>query len=494
MRVVMVAAECLPFAKAGGLGDVIGVLPVELEKLGLDVSILLPRYRSIDLQKFGFQPYAVRSDARVTLGWEQLPYDVHVGAIPGSSVKVFLLGNNRFFDRDGIYFDPGTGKDFHDQADRWIFFNRAAMEFLKNETPNADIIHCHDHQTALIPAYLRRFYRHDGGFSRTRSVYTIHNLGYQGLFPREVMMRAGFDDAEFYPTSPFEFYGAFNFMKVGIVYADLITTVSPTYAREIQDGKEYGYGLEGVLRERSRDIVGILNGVDVQSWDPKTDPLIPNHFDVAKLEGKKQNKRALLREFGLDGSRLDRPVLSMISRIDVQKGFDLLVTILDYLLSKDLHFLLLGTGNKETEAYLRTVVDRYPGKASIRFAFENQLAHLTEAGADIFLMPSKYEPCGLNQMYSLRYGTVPVVRATGGLADTITEFNPETGEGTGFRFDAYDPADFRSAVDRALAVWPDRKLWTKLMRNGMKQDFSWSRSASKYMDVYTGLRKSSSDF
>src|SRR6185436_9464208 len=191
--------------------------------------------------------------------------------------------NDRFFDRDGMYFDPNTGKDYPDQADRWIFFNRAAMEFLKSEIPNTDIIHCHDHQTALIPAYLRRFYRHDGGFSKTRSVYTIHNLGYQGLFPREVMGRAGFDDAEFYPTSPFEFYGAFNFMKVGIVYADRITTVSPTYAREIQDSKEYGYGLEGVLRDRSRDIVGILNGVDVYTWDPKTDPLISNHFDAAKL-------------------------------------------------------------------------------------------------------------------------------------------------------------------------------------------------------------------
>src|SRR4051812_17225749 len=189
----MVAAECLPFAKAGGLGDVIGVLPVELEKLGIEVSVILPRYRSIDLQRFGFQPYAIRSGARVSLGWEQLSYDVHSSVIPGSSVRVFLIGNDRFFDRDGMYFDPNTGKDYWDQADRWIFFNRAAMEFLKNEIPNADIIHCHDHQTALVPAYLRRFYRHDGGFSKTRSVYTIHNLGYQGLFPREVMVRAGFD-------------------------------------------------------------------------------------------------------------------------------------------------------------------------------------------------------------------------------------------------------------------------------------------------------------
>jgi starch synthase len=493
-RVVMVAAECVPFAKAGGLGDVIGALPVELAKLGVDVTVLLPRYRSVDLQKFAFQSYPRRADTRVPLGWELLPYDVHTGVIPGSSVKVFLIGNDRFFDRDGIYVDPSTSKDFPDQADRWIFFNRAVMDFLKNEYPNADVIHCHDHQTALIPAYLRRFYRHDGGFSKTRSVYTIHNMGYQGLFPREVMQRAGFDDAEFYPTSPFEFYGVFNFMKLGIVYADLVTTVSPTYAREIQDSKEYGYGLEGVLRERSRDVIGILNGIDVESWNPATDPLIAARYNESDLDGKQENRRALLREFGLDGNRLDRPILAVISRIDVQKGFDLLVSILDHLLNQDLHFLLLGKGNRETESYLLTIVERYSGKASIRFAFENRLAHITEAGSDILLMPSKYEPCGLNQMYSLRYGTVPVVRATGGLADTVVEFDRATGLGTGFRFGPYDPEEFRSAVDRALSVWPDRKSWQRLMRNGMEQDFSWRRSAGKYLELYTAFSNSASNF
>jgi starch synthase len=494
VRVVMVAAECVPFAKAGGLGDVIGALPVELEKLGAHATILLPRYRSIDLQKFGFQSYPRRDDSRVSLGWELLPYDVHAGVIPGTSVKVFLIGNDRFFDRDGIYVDPSTGKDFPDQADRWIFFNRAVMDFLKNEYPNVDVIHCHDHQTALIPAYLRRFYRHDGGFSKTRSVYTIHNMGYQGLFPREVMQRAGFDDAEFYPASPFEFYGVFNFMKVGIVYADLVTTVSPTYAHEIQESKEYGYGLEGVLRERSRDVVGILNGIDVESWNPATDTLIASRYDASTLDGKRENRRALLKEFELDESRSDRPILAMISRIDVQKGFDLLVTILDHLLNQDLHFILLGTGNKETESYLQTVVERYPGKARIRFAFENRLSHITEAGADIFLMPSKYEPCGLNQMYSLRYGTVPVVRATGGLADTVIEFDPSTGQGTGFRFGPYEPEEFKNAVGRALALWPNRQAWQRLMRNGMEQDFSWKRSAARYLQRYTGFSNSASNF
>jgi len=484
MRVVMVAAECLPFAQAGGLGDVIGSLPIELSKLGVDVSVLIPRYRSIDLQKFGFEAYTVAAGTRVPFGWEELSYDVHVGSLPGSSVKVFLIGNDRFFDRDGIYFDPYTGRDYADQADRWIFFNRASIEFLNNEFADADVIHTHDYQTALIPAYLSRFYRRDGRFAKTGSVYTIHNLGYQGMFPREVIWRAGFDDAEFYPTSAFEFYGVFNFMKVGIAYADLITTVSPTYAREIQESKEFGFGLEGLLRERSSDLIGILNGIDVKAWNPATDPLIPERFDASHLRARLGNKRALLGEFGFKDVNPALPVIAMISRIDVQKGFDLLVNILDYLLEKDLYYVLLGTGNKETESYLQTVAGRHPGKASIRFAFESRLAHLTEAGADIFLMPSKYEPCGLNQMYSMRYGTVPVVRATGGLADTVSELDASSGEGTGFCFYPYELEHFKAAVDRALAVWPNRGLWTRLMKNGMKQDFSWGRSARAYVEAY----------
>jgi starch synthase len=488
----MVAAECLPFAQTGGLGDVVSSLPAELQKLGAELSVIIPRYRAIDLKRFGFQPHA-RSGV-VHVGWEQVFYDVHVAVLPGSSINVFLLGNDRFFGRDGLYFDPQSGKDFPDQADRWIFFNRAAMDFVQQELAGVDVIHCHDHQTALIPAYLRRFYRRPEALLRTRCVYTIHNLGYQGLFPREVTWRAGFDDAEFYPASPFEFYGAFNFMKVGIVYADAITTVSPTYAREIQDSKEYGYGLEGVLRDRSRDLTGILNGIDVTAWNPAADAWIPQPYDAQSLAGKRANKRALLREFGFDDVDDERPVLAMISRIDVQKGFDLLVTILDQLLRKDVRFVLLGTGNKETEAYLQTVIERHPGKAAIRFAFEPRLSHLTEAGADIFLMPSKYEPCGLNQMYSLRYGTVPVVRATGGLADTVSEFQPQSGEGVGFRFYDYDADQFAAAIDRALAVWRDRTMWEKLMRNGMAQDFSWSRSAAKYMELYTRFGKSNSDF
>jgi starch synthase len=276
-------------------------------------------------------------------------------------------------------------------------------------------------------------------------------------------------------------------MKVGLTYSDLITTVSPTYAQEIKNSGEFGYGLEGVLQARSQHLIGILNGIDQKVWSPETDPLIAARYSSKNLSGKTENKIALLKRFGLDTSHPERPLLAMISRIDVQKGFDLLISVLDYILSKDLYFALLGAGNKDTEGYLRTIVSRYPGKAGMRFEFDNGSAHITEAGADIFLMPSKYEPCGLNQMYSLRYGTVPVVRRTGGLADTVTEYDPATRTGTGFVFSAYDPGQFKSAIGRALQLWPKKSEWQRLMLNGMKQNFSWAQPAKEYVKAYREL-------
>jgi starch synthase len=485
----MAAGECVPFAKAGGLGDVMGALPRALEKLGVAVTIVMPRHRVIDLVRFGFEPYPVPPPGTVPLGFENVPYDVHRGKLPGSSVSVFLLGNDRFFDRAGIYVDPASGHGYWDDGDRWVFFQRAVMEFFKNVSPAPDILHSHDHQAALIPAYLRKFYRSEHSFPRTRSILTVHNLGYQGHFPREMMIRAGFSDSEFYYTSPFEFYGLMNFMKIGISFADLITTVSPTYAREIQERYEFGVGLEGLLRERSQSLIGILNGIDNHIWNPGADPLIPARYGTKDLSPKIENKKAVLQRFGLDGSHLEWPLLAMISRIDVQKGFDLLAAIFDNLLSRDLHFVLLGSGNKDIEGHLRWLIDQHPGKAGMRIEFDNNTAHLIEAGADIFLMPSRYEPCGLNQMYSLRYGTVPIVRSTGGLADTVAEYNLETRRGNGFVFAGYDPEHFKAAIDRALSIWPRTRDWKRIMLNGMQQDFSWTQSAKKYLSAYQGVVK-----
>jgi len=481
LHIVMVAGEAVPFAKVGGLADVLGALPPELERLGFTVSIVIPRYRSIDLQKFGFEPI---------LRLETLPFDVHRSVLPGSKVSAYLIGNDTFFGRDGIYTDPATRHDYSDQADRWIFFQQSAMEFIRLGLPSVDFLHCHDHQTALIPAYLQRFYRDYAPLQRAGSVLTIHNMGYQGIFPASTMARSGFDYGEFYPMSPFEFHASMNFMKVGIMFADAVTTVSETYAREIQSSEEFGYGLQGVLHDRSDPPLGILNGIDYEIWNPATDPFLPAPYSADQLEGKQTAKDAVLREFGLDVSRRDRPLLAMISRIEVQKGFDLTAAILEDLLQlHDISFVLLGNGNREIESQLQSIVERHPQRAGLRLGFNNQLAHLIEAGADIFLMPSKYEPCGLNQMYSMRYGTVPVVRATGGLADTVLEFEPATGEGTGFRFENYTPSDFMNAIERALHYWNDKPAWARVVRNGMKTDFSWSRSAQRYAELYETLQQ-----
>ncbi len=476
----MLAGESVPFAKVGGLADVVGALPPELEKLGFEVSIVLPRYRSIDLEKFGFELFRPA---------ESLPFETYRAKLPGSGASAYLIGNDAFFGREGIYADPATRRDYPDQADRWIFFQRSAMELIRVGLPKVDILHCHDHQTGLVPAYLDRFYRGHPVLERAGSVFTIHNMGYQGVFPAETIARTGFDYGEFYPLSPFEFHGLFNFMKVGITFADTVTTVSETYAKEIQMSAEFGYGLEGVLRGRSEPPVGILNGIDYDVWDSTTDPLLPAHYSPLEMEGKQANKKAVLREFGLDETRYDRPLLAMISRIEEQKGFDLLLAVLDDILTRDLSLVLLGLGNRDIESRLESMTGRYADRAGLRFGYSNELAHLIEAGADIFLMPSKYEPCGLNQMYSMRYGTVPVVRATGGLADTVQEFDPATGKGTGFRFDHYAPEPFRDAIVKALNHWDDKPTWDRIVRNGMTMDFSWSRSAARYAELYETVNR-----
>ncbi|HZI50780.1 MAG TPA: glycogen/starch synthase [Terriglobia bacterium] len=480
MHIVMLAGECVPYAKVGGLADVLGALPRELERLGFSVTVVIPRYRSIDLAKFGFEPVE---------GFGFRSFDVHRSVLPCSSAQVFLIGHDGFFGRRGIYTDPVTGWDFPDQADRWIFFQRSALEFISAALPKVDILHCHDHQTGLVPAYLERFYRGYAALADATSVFTIHNMGYQGVFPADTMARTGFNPAEFAPMSAFEFYGMLNFMKVGVVFARVVTTVSETYATEIQQSKEFGYGLEGVVRSRPEAPIGIPNGIDYDIWNPATDALLAATYTQEDLEGKRKNKEAVYREFGLDEGRLDRPLLAMISRIDVQKGIDLLIAVLRDVLSQDVTFVMLGAGNKDAENQIDAIVSEFPRKAALKIGYDDRLAHLMEAGADIFLMPSKYEPCGLNQMYSMRYGTPPVVRATGGLADTVQEFDPATGLGTGFRFGAYDPLQFKETITRALRYYRDKPTWQRIMINGMQSDFSWARSARRYADLYERFRK-----
>jgi len=356
-----------------------------------------------------------------------------------------------------------------------------------------DVLHCHDFQAALIPAYLRRLYSSDSRFSQTKSILTIHNIGYQGIFPPEIMTHTGFDVGEFQPTSPFEFFGNLNFLKAGISFADQVTTVSPSYAQEIQENDELSFGLGGVLRSHPNSIIGILNGIDDDVWNPAKDVWIRATYDdrtINTTDAKCQDKLAVLHKFNLDESRATRPLLAMVSRIDAQKGFDLVEGVLDEILDHDVSFVLLGSGNRDSETQMSRIAAQHPDRVGIFLGYDEGLSHLIIAGADIFLMPSKYEPCGLTQMYSMRYGTVPVVRATGGLKDTVQEFDAEAGTGTGFTFAGFDVNEFQAAIVRALNWYSDKKSWVQIIENGMRTDFSWTHSASQYFSTYQKITQS----
>lgn len=475
IRVAFVATECFPFIKIGGLADVIGSLPGALTSLGAEVDLILPGFattgRSADTGNV-LRP--------IQVGAGSLQAGVRRLEAPDSPIRAFVIEDGHYFPRPGLYVDPESGGDYPDQAARWAFFQRAALALLERESPDVDVIHCHEHQTAMIPIYLETAYRPRGVFSDAATVLTIHNLGYQGIFPADALPGEGLPGGILSPGGPLEFYGQCNFMKGGILAADALTVVSPTYAREIQ-APEYGYGLDREIAGRQSDLFGILNGIDTREWNPETDTRISTAFSASSPQGKQADRDALLSEVGL--TRSAGPTLAMLARIDPHKGFDLVAAVLDQLLELDIRFVLQGMGDRAIQARLAQIAEAHPDKGAVRFVFDDELAHRIIAGADVFLMPSRYEPCGLTQMYALRYGTVPVVRRTGGLADTVREFDALQGTGTGFLFDEYEPAAFRGAIDRALAAWRSPH-WTTLMRNGMSVDFSWTSSARRYMEVY----------
>ncbi len=481
LHVALISIECFPFVKVGGLADVVGSLPLEFDAQGVRAEVVIPRFGNLERDRFG----PVESVPSLSVPWGEgtRVAQVHAVRLPGSGVRVFLVEDGEYFLRASVYVDPSTGQDYHDQLERWVFFQHAALTLLARDCPDLDIIHCHEHQTALVPMYLDALYRRAGSFRKTATVLTLHNLAYQGVFPSDQWPTVGLDQQEVQPGGRLEHFGQINLMKAGILAADALTVVSPTYAEEIQT-EEYGCGLDSIITARRGDLFGIVNGIDDRVWNPGTDPRIASRYSAHDLSGKQNDRRSLLGEFGFGDSRDENPVLAMISRIDVQKGFDLLLPILDKLLSEPLYFLLLGTGDHATEQSIESIVRGHPDNAAVRLTFDDDLAHRIVAGADIFLMPSRYEPCGLSQMYALRYGTAPVVRATGGLADTVEDFDPDAGTGTGFRFTRYDPDEFRAAIDRAIALWRDKTHWQRLMRNGMNEDFSWAASARRYLKVF----------
>jgi len=478
MHIAFAASECAPFSKTGGLADVIGALPPALAYLGHNVTVYVPRYRSTKLEN----PRKVIASITVPFDDRYRFCSVLDGGVR-SGVQFYFIDYPPFFDREALYGTP-LG-DYHDNAERFALFCRAVLEASKIlGTP--DLFHCHDWQTALIPILIKTLYKEDPAFAQTPCVFTIHNLGYQGLFPPEVLPLLTLP-WDLFTMAKLEFYGKVNFLKGAIEAADFITTVSRKYAQEIQTA-EYGFGLEGVLRARAATLTGILNGVDYTEWNPATDKMIAANYSADDLSGKAKCKHDLLNEFGL-AHDTQLPVIGIVSRFAGQKGFDLIQYVADRMAQEELIVIALGTGDREYEDMFRRLHKQYPQKFAVKIEFNNRLAHKIEAGADMFLMPSKYEPAGLNQLYSLKYGTVPIVRATGGLDDTIEQYDPATGKGTGFKFKEYSGEALLDSVKAAVLAYRDTQRWEKLMHNGMVQDYSWTAAAKEYVKVYERMKQ-----
>jgi 1,4-alpha-glucan branching enzyme len=470
LHIAMICPEVVPFAKTGGLADMVGSLARALTKLGHHVSLVMPAYRAI-LQQGLARETGIRIRARIA-GYE--PEATVLAAAPADGITVYFIRCDRYFDRPFLYSAPEG--DYPDNAERFTFFSRAALEALSRLTP-PHILHAHDWQSALAVAFLKAQPELYPALAPARTVVTVHNLGYQGLFPPEKWNLLGLEEALFTPRH-LEFYGQINFLKGGLAFADAISTVSPTYSREIQT-PEYGFGLDGFFRARAANLMGILNGADYEIWNPQTDPFIPKNYGSNDLSGKALCKAALQEAFGLAPTP-EVPLLAMVSRLVSQKGIDLVLAVLESLMERGAQFVLLGTGDRRYEDFFSEAARQNPAKVGVRIGFDEALAHLIEAGSDLFLMPSLYEPSGLNQLYSLKYGTIPIVRVTGGLKDSVKEEN-------GFVFEAFEAPEFLAAIDRALALFRKKDQWTRLMRVAMAADYSWDHSAREYLKLYRNL-------
>ncbi len=480
-NICFVASEVAPFAKTGGLADVASALPEYLKSRGHDTRVFMPLFSVIDTSKYSLTPVDFLQDLHLHLGSHYFPYSVFVGRAPDSEVDVYFIHCPQLFHRDGIY----TGE--WDEHLRFALLCRAVIECCQRMGWGPDVFHCNDWHTALIPIYLKTIYSWDRLFAHSKSVLTIHNIAYQGVFPAEVVSNLGLDAYRDLLFQDDLKQGAVSFMKTGVLYADVVTTVSHTYAREIQTDA-FGMGLESLLRARSSSVVGIVNGVDYRQWSPENDPHIPYHYDADSVaEGKAKNKRHLIESVGLIAEDTT-PMIGVVSRLTAQKGFELTFEALpEALRYLDLCAVILGTGESHIEDHFHWLQRTFPQRVCYYCGYSNELAHLIEAGSDIFLMPSRFEPCGLNQMYSLKYGTAPIVRKTGGLADTVEQFDPATGEGTGFVFEHFDTTGFAWALKTALTTYQNRPAWEQLRLNGMAKDFSWERQGAEYEELYAQL-------
>ncbi|MCH9024825.1 MAG: glycogen synthase GlgA [candidate division Zixibacteria bacterium] len=482
MKILIAGSEMSPLVKTGGLGDVLGSLPEALHKLGNDVRMFLPFYRTINKLKPRTQ--TIISEARLNMPAGEIEYQVELLLDKNSSIGRFLIVNDIYFGREGIYFDPATNSDYADNDERYAFFCRAILDCIQKQNWQPDIIHVNDWHTSLIPVYLKTNEKNNKFFEATRTVLTIHNMAYQGKFDKERFELLGLPDELVRAPGPLESHGQTNFLKGGISFSDKIVTVSETYAREIQN--DQGCGLESLLKKRAKDLSGIINGVDYSVWNPDKDKHIFSRYRISNLSGKKVNKIELLNEIGLP-VRNEVPLIGMVTRLVEQKGIGLILESAQKLFENDIQMVILGTGEKKLEHELAALSNQYPDKLKTFLKFDEVLAHKIEAASDIFLMPSMFEPCGLNQMYSFKYGTPPVVHKVGGLADTVSEFDPETGEGNGFLFDKFNSNSMLAAIKRAIKLYKEKKTWTKLMKNGMKLKFSWDESARTYHALFENL-------
>ena len=474
MRILHVASEAVPFAKTGGLADVVGALPKYVRQLGHESVVVLPKYRGVSGKRLLLPSLTIPMGGR-------LRFCPVYEAESIQDVRFFLIDCPEYFDREDLY--RHDNRDYTDNGERFAFLSLAALEFAKRAPLAPDIIHCHDWQSSTVPVYLKTLYLKDPFFAKTKTLLTIHNLAYQGVFAKSLLEHAGLPP-QLFNTDQLEFYGNVNLLKGGIVFADRLSTVSEKYSQEIRT-REFGCGLEGVLENRVADLVGILNGVDYTQWDPATDPWLVANYSLHDLSGKKQCKLDLLNQFGIRDSG-ERPLIGMISRLTDQKGFDLLQVVAESLIDDGFSMVVLGTGEEKYSKFFLDFQKSHPAFVGVKIRYDEWLAHKIEAGADLFLMPSRFEPCGLNQIYSLKYATVPLVRATGGLDDTIRDFS-EDPAGNGFKFERYLPQDLHSTARRALEVFRQPERWNALMKNGMTRDFSWGGSAKRYVELYASL-------
>lgn len=473
LKILLLAAEVVPFAKTGGLADVAGALPKAIRALGHDIRVAMPRYGRIDPLQFQLEEVIPPFDVPIHHGSEPASI-VQTSIAP--DVPVYMVESARYFDREAIYMYP-------DDADRFIFYCRAALEALRHLDWRPDVIHCHDWQTAIVPNWMKTIYKDDPFFEKTVVVYTVHNLAYQGIFGHRVLEVAGIAEWGFqYHAEMADLNEVVDMMGRGIYWADLVSTVSQTYAREILT-PEYGERLDPLLRDRRDRLFGILNGIDTDVADPGTDPHIATHYDTASLDKRAGNKRALQKKASLpEDTRV--PLVGIISRLTDSKGIDILADAIDHMLDLGIQFVLMGTGDQHYHDVFSQMVQRYPQQAAVFLTFNTPLASQIFAGSDLFLMPSRSEPCGTSQMFAMRYGSVPVVRATGGLADTVVDFDPSTGQGNGFVFEPYDRWAMFAALVRAIETHRHEGTWRQLQLNGMRADFSWKRSAREYVDLY----------